>query len=100
LAKIGPVDLQLAFLKGSLKINNKKEEINASKTYSPRCRHAARAKLIEFGRNNVNILIFKILYVCQQFLLLGGGSCDLCFSIINALLHVLQQLFQFLFPFH
>jgi len=41
--KIRLVDPEIALLKG-LKINFKKKEINASKTYSPRGRNAARAK--------------------------------------------------------
>jgi len=38
--KIGPVDPESALLKGSLK----NQDINASRTYSPRSMHAARAK--------------------------------------------------------
>jgi len=38
--KIGPVDPEIALLKGSLK----KKEMNANGTYSPRGIHAARAK--------------------------------------------------------
>jgi len=41
MVKIGLVDPETAWLKGSLII---KKEINASKTYCPRGRHAALAK--------------------------------------------------------
>jgi len=41
--KIGPVNLDIALLKGSfLKM---KKEVNASKTYSPQGRHVVRATL-------------------------------------------------------
>jgi len=42
LMNVSPVDPEIAFFKGSLTI--KKKEINASKTYSRRARHAAWKK--------------------------------------------------------
>ena len=42
LVKIGPVDHEITFLEGLFHHN--KKEINASRTYTPRGMHTARAK--------------------------------------------------------
>jgi len=45
--KIDPADPEIIGFQEIIKIKSKKKEIKASKTYSPRGRHAARAKEME-----------------------------------------------------
>lgn len=52
------------------------------------------------NNNNVNVLFFQILTVGQQSFLLRGRRGDLSLSIIQSLLHVLEQFLQLLLALH
>ena len=68
--KIGPVDTEIALL---IVKKNKKEEINASKIYSPSGKFAERAK--------------KRLIVTNRSHTVGGGRSHLCGSYSVSYLH-------------